>query len=147
LTEVTMTEPSPKTATAARELLLTQHTGLRHLLADAEELARRLSVGQSVTAALADSIAALRRALAQHNQTEESLLEPLLSAAPDAYGPARIQRMLDEHKAEHAAMRAALARGIPEVAAGMVELAEMLRAHLDAEERTFLHPAVLRESH
>ncbi len=130
-------------ASEAREELLKQHQRLRHLLAGAEDLARQVLAGAEVVPVFSGALTVLRTELAAHNAAEEAALVPLLRAG-DAYGAARVQRMFEEHAGEHAVLLAAL-DGTPAVVAGrMAEVAEDLRAHMEAEERTILHPKVLR---
>lgn len=131
---------------AIRELLLGQHERLRRLLAVAEGQAEKLLAGAIEPRVFGDAIYALLRGLFEHNRSEEGLLEPLLRAGDD-YSAQRVSRMLEEHCAEHALLREAL-RGhdLGKVAEEMPELGESLRAHMDAEERTFLHVAVVRDT-
>jgi iron-sulfur cluster repair protein YtfE (RIC family) len=115
---------------SARARLLYEHDRLRELLAAAvaaPDLHRVLEE--------------LRLAFAAHNASEEALLVPILEEDP-AWGPARIARMMEEHVAEHAALRAAL--NSEDVAARIADIAEEIEAHMAAEERTFLSPGVLR---
>lgn len=126
----------------ARTQLLRQHGRLRELLGTARALATRLVAGESVEPDLAACLASLRDAFAEHNRTEEALLEPLLAGA-DAWGPARVARMLEEHVAEHRAMAEFLARPPADAAPGLADFAEQIEAHMDAEERTFLSAKVL----
>jgi len=122
----------------ARQRLLAEHERIRNLLAEAEQFADLRTPG-----AFGAAVATLYRALAEHNAAEELMLLPLLRDV-DLFSEKRIERMSEEHAAEHAALRAVLASGgEAELAAALSELAEELRAHLDAEERTFLHPHVL----
>ena len=127
----------------ARAQLLQEHERLRELMSDALDLARRALHGVGSWSELGRALDALLDAFAAHNVSEETLLAPILRANP-AVGPARVARMLEEHAAEHMAMRSALA-GAPEAVAGRIgELAEDIDAHMAAEERTFLSPGVLR---
>ncbi len=127
-----------------RKQLLEQHTHLRELFAIAQGLAAKLLAGDMVAAELQAVLVDLRSAFAEHNTSEEKVLEPLLGSG-DAWAPLRVKRMVEEHTAEHAAFRAALAGETIEVAARIAELAEDVDAHMLAEERTFLNPAVLRD--
>lgn len=127
----------------ARTHILREHDRLRELLAAAEDAAKRLLSGKGKVAAFRDLLAQLRTTLAEHNAHEEALLAPILSSA-DATGPMRVRRMAEEHAAEHATLLAHLAGPDSEVAHRMSEVAEDLLAHMEAEERTFLHPRVLR---
>lgn len=129
---------------AARALLLAQHDRLRRLLTDTAEVAVLVLGGEGSLDHLQDLLASVRVAFAEHNASEESLLEPILRL-DHAWGPQRIARMLEEHGAEHASFRAALARPALELAGEMADLVEMIEAHIAAEERTFLSSAVLRD--
>jgi hypothetical protein len=127
-----------------RNQLLQEHSRLRVLVGTAEDAARRLLMGSRDIAPFRLALDELRRAFEQHNTSEEELLLPLLSDA-DAWGPDRVRRMFEEHVGEHCAMRAALAGDELDIAPRMVDLAEELLAHMDAEERTFLHPSAVRD--
>ena len=69
---------------------------------------------------------------------------PLLHNSPD-WGAVLIDRMLEEHVAEHSAFWERMSGSVHEVAARIDDLVEELESHMAAEERTFLSPAVLRE--
>ncbi len=127
-----------------RTLLLEQHEDIRRHLAAAEEFAIQIRIGAPIRG-FEDAMLTLTRALLEHNRAEESLLEPLLAVVGDGQSSHRKIRMYEEHLGEHEIMRAALGRDPGTVAATMSELGEMLRAHMEAEERTFLHPGVLRD--
>ena len=109
----------------------------------AEDAAHRLLTGTDDLAPFRLALTELRDAFAQHNISEEELLWHMLSDA-DAWGAARVRLMIEEHVGEHCAMRAALVDEL-DVASRMRDLAEELLAHMDAEERTFLDPSVLRD--
>ena len=64
---------------------------------------------------------------------------------PAAWGSLMVDRMLEEHVAEHAAFWELLSGTQAEVAERIGELAEELDAHMAAEERTFLSPVTLRD--
>jgi iron-sulfur cluster repair protein YtfE (RIC family) len=130
--------------TQARAVLLEQHERLRQLLGDAQALAARVLAGEGTEAELQACLDVLRAAFAEHNASEESLLEPILRL-DFAWGPARIARMIEEHAAEHASFRAVLATPALAIAARMDDLVEDVDAHMAAEERTFLSPGVLRD--
>jgi hypothetical protein len=135
----------PLRPSAIRALLLEQHERLRVHLDATEDLADELRHGAAVRSDFRDAVTALLEALSEHNASEESLLEPLLRAG-DAYGPTRVTRMHEEHVSEHALMRAALiGHDLVVIAENLPDLAETLRAHMEAEERTFLHAGVLRD--
>lgn len=128
---------------AARQLLLQQHERLRDLLATTDRQLRDLAAGDATAAELETTLDELRRAFREHNDTEEALLVPLLERDA-AWGPARIARMIEEHGAEHRLVRAHLDAPLAELVGTMADLVEQITAHMDAEERTFLSPGVLR---
>jgi iron-sulfur cluster repair protein YtfE (RIC family) len=130
-------------AASIRAKLLDDHEQLRRLLGAAEELAARQRRQVEPVSELRDALAALRTRLMAHNSSEEALVEPLLAEGDD-WAPKRIARMSEEHRAEHAAMVSLLdGDKLRLLAETLPELAEELRAHMEAEERTFLHPKVL----
>ena len=128
----------------ARTQLLRQHEWLREIMAAAVALGERLVQGKAVREELVRALTELREALAEHNRDEEAMLENELRDA-DAWGPLRVARMFEEHRAEHATMRDALAGTETEVAHRLADVFEQLEAHMAAEERTFLSSAVLRD--
>jgi iron-sulfur cluster repair protein YtfE (RIC family) len=129
---------------ATRARLLDEHEALRLRLARAEAMAKAMHEGFAVREEFREAVSALASTLARHNLHEEALLEPLLLLG-DEMAPARVARMREEHAGEHAALRVALAEeDLATLAAALPDLAEELRAHMEAEERTFLHPQVLR---
>jgi hemerythrin len=126
---------------AALRELLEQHAELRRMVAECEDLIDRLDEGVDVSAALGHVVAKLRVAFEAHNKHEESLLRPVLIAA-DAFGPVRVDQMIDEHVREHRAVRATL----DDLSADTLQ--QTLRAlitHLEAEERYFLSSKVLHD--
>lgn len=126
----------------ARARLIAQHDQIRMHLARSNELARLVRAGEPLTADLESSLAMLRRVFAQHNEAEQALIKPLLHDSP-TWGSLLVDRMLEEHLAEHAAFWEMLEGSPAEVAARMDDLVEELDAHMAAEERTFLSPMVL----
>ncbi|HEX7837152.1 MAG TPA: hypothetical protein VF469_06790 [Kofleriaceae bacterium] len=131
-------------ATSARTTLLAQHERIRHHLEDCTRLARQLRAGEPVTIELDESLARLRDEFAEHNQAETAIIGTLLHG-PAAWGSLLVDRMLEEHVAEHAAFWELLSGTHSEVADRIDELAEELDAHMAAEERTFLSPLTLRD--
>ncbi len=128
----------------ARNLLIEQHNWLRRLLVAVERVTALYLVGSATETDVDVALDELRRAFSRHNESEEALLEPMLSAT-DAWGPQRIARMVEEHVGEHAAFRQALSAPVADLVPRLAELAEELEAHMLAEERTFLSPQVLRD--
>ncbi|MEO8845491.1 MAG: hemerythrin domain-containing protein [Kofleriaceae bacterium] len=129
-------------AHAARTKLLAQHDQIRMRLSTCSVLGRRLLDGERVRFELDEALAALRSAFIEHNATETDLIRPLLRDSPN-WGTVLIDRMLEEHVAEHAAFWELLAGPAHDVALRIDELIEDLDSHMAAEERTFLSPLVL----
>ena len=128
--------------------LVRQHAQIRALaarvLGEATAQLGAMAAGETPCTAFHDSLIELRAVLTAHNAYEEAYLAPML-AVDAAMGPRRVSRMLEEHMAEHAAMVATLTGAELDVARRIPELVEELEAHLQAEERTFLSAAVLRD--
>lgn len=131
-------------ATEARTTLLAQHEQLRLLLETCTRLARQQRAGEPVLAELDQALAELRDEFADHNRMESAVIGGLLHG-PTAWGAQMVDRMLEEHLAEHAAFWELLSGTYDEVAGRIGELAEELDAHMAAEERTFLSPMTLRD--
>jgi len=127
---------------AARKQLIAQHDEIRAHLNACSIWARRLRDGEPVHAELDAALAALRQDFMAHNATETELVRPLLRDSPH-WGTLLIDRMLEEHVAEHAAFWDVLSGATAEIAGRIDELIEELDAHMAAEERTFLSPLVL----
>lgn len=89
--------------------------------------------------AVAREVTRLRAALTLHNRYEEQFLRPVL-AEVDGFSEARVNRMVEEHEAEHAALGSNLEATPQELRATL----SRLRSHLDSEERYFLSSNVLR---
>jgi iron-sulfur cluster repair protein YtfE (RIC family) len=123
---------------------MSQHEQIRGHLSGCRELARRLLEGEPVQRELDAVLEQLRHAFIEHNVTETELVRPLLEGSP-GWGAVLIDRMLEEHVAEHSAFWELLAGSAGEVAARMDDLVDELDAHMAAEERTFLSPLVLHE--
>jgi hypothetical protein len=121
--------------------LLEQHDTLRRLMLRCERLADALDAGADVATDLAVAVKQLRVVFDAHNRLEEAILRPVLLEA-DAFGPVRIERMVDEHVREHRAVGVRLAN----LSAGALrDVIATLRQHLEEEERYFLSSRVLRD--
>ena len=132
----------------ARKVLLFQHDELRHALESTLRICDLVTSGGAASArTLRDAIEKVSDLFALHNATEEALLAPLLRE-DYAWGQLRIDRMLEEHKAEHAEITAALSMdgALADAAARVRDAIEMIDAHMAAEERTFLARSVLRDT-
>ena len=121
--------------------LKAQHDALRGMMDRCEELAEELDAGRMGPTQLMREVARLRLAFEAHNQYEEQLLRPALLEG-DAFAGVRIERMIEDHVAEHREMRMKLASSETSV---LRDVIETLRAHLDAEERYLLTAKVLRD--
>lgn len=131
----------------ARTQLLAEHAQLRRTLDRLAEIAaavREDSPNSSRSFELRETLQLLRDLFVAHNASEERLLGPILRE-DYAWGQARVDRMLEEHRAEHAEIRASMTGSDREVAERVADLKEMVEAHMAAEERTFLSPRVLRD--
>lgn len=126
-----------------RSKLLAQHEHIRSHLDASVRLARELRAGEPVGLELDLVLSLLRSEFTQHNEVESTAIGKLLHG-PSAWSSLMIDRMLEEHLAEHAAFWELLSGTRLEVAGRIEELAEELEAHMAAEERTFLSPATLR---
>jgi len=131
-------------ATEARTALLDQHARIRRHLELCTSLAHRHRAGHDVGSELDEALGRLRGDFSDHNQTETAIIGELLHG-PAAWGSLLVDRMLEEHVAEHAAFWEILSGTRAEIAARFDELAEELDAHMAAEERTFLSPVTLRD--
>jgi iron-sulfur cluster repair protein YtfE (RIC family) len=131
-------------ANDARAMLLAQHTRIRVQLDVCIGLARMYSADPTVGSQLDSELWQLRDELDQHNQLETTIIGELLHGSA-AWGGLLIDRMLEEHIAEHATFWGYLKGTRAEVADRISDLAEELDAHMAAEERTFLSPVTLRD--
>jgi len=131
-------------AESTRQLLLAQHERLREHVRTCSRLARLYLNGQASGRDLDLVLEVLREEFASHNEAETAAIRRLLHG-PAAWSSLMIDRMLEEHLAEHAAFWDMLAGTRAEVAARIDDLADELDAHMAAEERTFLAPATLRD--
>jgi iron-sulfur cluster repair protein YtfE (RIC family) len=136
--------PTPSRALAE---LADQHARLRDLIERCDELADALDAGRLDPAVLLDEVARLRSAFETHNQFEEQLLQPVLLDA-DWLGAVRVARMLEEHVDEHRSMGRQLVSvpaAMPGPTSELRATLASLRAHLEAEEQSFLSKRVLRD--
>ncbi len=130
-------------AAHARTTLLAQHDVIRHDMTSCLAIASRLRAGEAAEAELELALDRLRGDVAEHNKTESQMIRPLLEDGAE-WGGQLLDRMLEEHFGEHAAMWRVMSAPAAVVAEHLLELAEELDAHMAAEERTFLAPHVLR---
>ena len=128
----------------ARLQLLAQHEQIRSHLMICTRLAKMYRLREVGGRELDTALAGLREELAAHNATETAIITRLLQG-PAEWSKLMIDRMLEEHIAEHAAFWELLSGTRVEVAGRIDELADELEAHMAAEERTFLAPVTLRD--
>jgi iron-sulfur cluster repair protein YtfE (RIC family) len=133
-----------------RRELMADHAHLRELISRLERHAATIQRGEgSVDDArtLRELLRTLFDDLEAHSGRENEILEPILRSL-DAWGPARVERMEEEHRAEHEALVRTLEQlteaSLPgEMAATAVTLCEELLVHMAVEEEYLLHPNVL----
>ena len=128
-------------ANDARKLLIGQHDAIRTSLAECLGIAQRVRANEPSETELELALERMRNQIYEHNLSETELIRPLL-ARTHQWGDRLIDRMIEEHLAEHVAMWSVLNQPAVVVAFELAGLAEELDAHMAAEERTFI--AVLR---
>ncbi len=126
-----------------RLALLSQHERLRAQVQTCTRLAKLFREGHHTGRELDDALALLREEFSAHNQAESTVIRRLLQGTTTVEA-LLVDRMLEEHVAEHAAFWELLAGTHAEAAARIDDLADELDAHMAAEERTFLAPMTLR---
>ena len=136
-------------ASQVRSLILDEHVVIRDVLEEIEqtlgEMTRRVpgSIGR-----LRSTLRTLQDAFLRHLAHEEMVLRPLL-ADVDAWGPARVEAMDEEHRAQRAALaqlsRLALDVDLDVTVRHIEEFLQRLRADMDGEERHALSEEVLRD--
>jgi hypothetical protein len=131
-------------AEATRTRLLQQHERLRHHMNICTRLAQLFRAGQATGRDLDIALDVLREEFALHNETETAVIQKLLHG-PASWGSLLIDRMFEEHVAEHSAFWDLLSGTHSEMASRIEDLADELDAHMAAEERTFLAPVTLRD--
>jgi iron-sulfur cluster repair protein YtfE (RIC family) len=131
-------------AEATRLMLLAQHERLRMQLQICTRLAKLYNLRQTAGTELDLALEILREDFALHNESETTVIRRLLQG-PSEWSTLLIDRMMEEHLAEHAAFWEMLSGTRAEVAARIDDLADELDAHMAAEERTFLAPVTLRD--
>jgi iron-sulfur cluster repair protein YtfE (RIC family) len=140
----TLAKPTDMNATEARIALLAQHEQIRRQLEACTRLAKLHRAGQKVGSELEAALGQLREKLGEHNQDETAIIGQLLHG-PAAWGSLLVDRMLEEHVAEHAVFWGLLSGTHAEIAERIDDLVDELDAHMAAEERTFLSPVTLRD--
>jgi iron-sulfur cluster repair protein YtfE (RIC family) len=127
--------------------LTAQHDVLRKQLAAAQRLARKVAKGEAKPKELRTLLGKLEAAVTAHCLEEDQMLRPLL-ATIDAWGPARVDFMEQEHLAAHAALvqaveKASATRKTAELVVATNTMAKELLAHMEEEEEHLLSPNVL----
>ncbi len=136
-------------ASQVRSLILDEHTVLRDVLEEIEEtlgeLTRRVP---GALGRLRGSLRTLHDAFLRHLSHEETVLRPIL-ADVDAWGPARVEAMDQEHREQRAALsevtRLALDEDVDTTVQRIEELVRRLRKDMDFEETHALSEEVLRD--
>lgn len=136
-------------ASQVRSLILDEHTVIRDVLDEIEEvlgeMTRRVpgAIGR-----LRASLRTLHDAFLRHLTHEETVLRPILVDV-DAWGPARVEAMDEEHRAQRAALaelpRLALDEDVDGTVQRIEDLVRRLRADMDGEETHALSEEVLRD--
>ena len=136
-------------ASQVRSLILDEHTILRNLLQEIDEALGEMT--RRVPGALRRLRASLRTfqdAFLRHLCHEETVLRPLLKDV-DAWGPARVETMDEEHRSQRAALvelsRLALDHDMDQTVQQVEEFVRRLRADMDGEEHHALSEEVLRD--
>ena len=132
-----------------RRIILDEHTVLRDILEEIEqtlgEMTRR--VPGSITR-LRASLRTFHDAFVRHLEHEETVLRPVLVDV-DAWGPARVAAMDEEHAAQRAALVQLSCLALDQDLDGTVqhveEFVRRLRADMDGEEHHALSEEVLRD--
>jgi len=132
-----------------RDELLQQHASLRGRLDAARLAVTRWARHEVPRTHVRDELAGFAHALRGHNRLEEGALRELL-AAVDAWGPARLEIMVEAHVREHndvfEALLAVSEAADPRTAVEEIErLRQHLLEHMAREEETFLNESVLRD--
>lgn len=136
-------------ASQVRSLILDEHTVLRNVLEEIEEsLGEMTRRAPGAVRRLRASLRTFQDAFVRHLSHEETVLRPLLKDV-DAWGPARVEAMDEEHRGQRAALvelsRLALDQDIDETVQHVEEFVRRLRADMDGEEQHALSEEVLRD--
>ena len=136
-------------ASQVRSLILDEHTILRNVLEEIEESLGELTrrVPGSVRR-LRTSLRTFQDAFLRHLSHEETVLRPLLKDV-DAWGPARVEAMDEEHRSQRVALaevsHLALDQDVDGTIQHIEEFVRRLRADMDGEEQHALSEEVLRD--
>jgi len=136
-------------ASQVRSLILDEHAVLRDILEEIDqalgELTRRVP---GALGRLRASLRTFQEAFQRHLSHEETLLRPILVDV-DAWGPARVESMDEEHRAQRAALaeltRIRLDEDVDSTIQSIEAFVRRLRADMDGEESHALSEEVLRD--
>ena len=136
-------------ASQVRSLFLDEHAVLRNILEEIDaalgELTRRVP---GALGHLRASLRTFRDAFLRHVQHEETVLRPILKDV-DAWGPARVESMDEEHRSQRAALaelsRLELGADVDCTVQQIEAFIRRIRADMDGEEQHALSEAVLRD--
>ena len=136
-------------ASQVRSLILDEHAILRDVLEEIEEalgeMTRRVpgAIGR-----LRVTLRTFQDAFLRHLQHEETVLRPLL-ADVDAWGPARVESMDEEHRSQRAAIaqlsRMALDADVDGTVQQVQAFIHRIREDMEGEEHHALSEEVLRD--
>ena len=132
-----------------RAAMLAEHGEARATIRRAGELAARARACEDVRGELRATLGALAESLRAHNAREEELLREVIPTV-DAWGPARAEVMVQQHRLEHDALHAAVVHArdgvdVPAPEGALDALLAALVKHMDREEEAFLYEEVLRD--
>ena len=136
-------------ASQVRSLMLDEHLVLRDVLEEIEaalgELTRRVPGG---LVRLRATLRTFRDAFLRHLEHEETVLRPILIDV-DAWGPARVESMDEEHRSQRAALaqlsRLALDADVDCTVQQIEVFIRRIRADMEGEEHHALSEEVLRD--
>ena len=136
-------------ASQVRNLILDEHIILRDILEEIEatlgEMTRRVP---GALGRLRASLRTFSDAFLRHLQHEETVLRPVL-ADVDAWGPARVESMDEEHRSQRTALaqlsRVALDADLDCTIQQMEAFIRRIRAEMAGEEQHALSEEVLRD--
>lgn len=137
-----------KELTEIRKELMDQHVSLKLLAAEVRDMAEQ-SPGADSRDHLSGLLQELGDGIDAHNRREEHLLGEVLPTL-DAWGPERLARMDEHHRAEHReiAERVRAAAALPEfreVLNAALPAIDELMTHMRQEEKEFLGKDLLRD--
>jgi len=118
-----------------RARLIAQHEQIRAAARLCLERARG-RIGEPISDELDQALTRLRSEFWDHDKTETALMREILTRSRRS--PEQVERMIEDHTADHAVLWAELSRPARHVIARIEEVCVMLEAHMVGEERTFL---------